>query len=91
MRFAVAATVADLGTFLVMLALRGSGAEANPMIHTALAAGFLVPIVVAKLGVVLAIMAWHRAVGRYERHVWIAGICVGLLGATANLLAVAAA
>jgi hypothetical protein len=87
---AIAATLADLGTFVVMLALRGPGAEANPVVRAAIAAGLLVAILGAKLAVVLAIIAWHAAVGRLDRPVWITGLVIGGVGTVSNLLAMGA-
>lgn len=91
MRFAVAATWADLVTFLGMLAIAGPAAEANPLVRAALAGGAagLVVVLAAKVAVMVALAAWHAAVGRLERPVWLTGVVVGAIGAASNLRAVA--
>ena len=90
MRAAVAATAADLGTFLAMLALVGPAAEVNPLVAWALAGGAagLAAVLTAKLALVVVLASWHGAVGRFERPVWLTGAAVGLVGALSNVRAV---
>lgn len=90
MRTAIAATAADLGTFLAMLALLGPASEVNPLVRAAIAGGAagLAAVVVAKLAIVVVLAAWHEAVARYERPVWLTGAAIGLLGAMSNVRAV---
>ena len=91
MRVPVAATWADLVTFLGMLAILGPAAEANPLVRAALAGGLggLAAVVLAKAALLVVLASWDRAVGRLARPVWLAGVAVGLAGAASNLRAVA--
>lgn len=91
MRIAVAATWADMVTFVGMLALLGPAAEANPLVRAALAGGAagLLGAIAAKGALMIALTAWHAAVGRLERPVRLTAVAVGLVGAASNLRAVA--
>lgn len=90
MRLAIAATSADLVTFVAMLAVLGPAAEANPIVRMAIAGGAagLLAVLLAKGALIVALAAWHGAVARLERPVAVTGVLVGLLGALSNLRAV---
>jgi hypothetical protein len=90
MRAAVAAQWADLLTFVGMVALLGHQAEANPLVHAAIVAGSLGLVVGAKVAILVILVAWPRAVGRFRPAVWLAGVAVGIVGAASNLRAIAA-
>lgn len=92
MRAAVLATGADLLTFLGLLAVAGPAAEANPLVAAALAGGAagLVAVLVAKLAILVVLVAWRAAVGRHQGLVWAAGAVIGAAGALSNAWAVLA-
>ena len=78
------ATAADLGTFLVLLAVVGPEAESNGLVRAAIASGLLVAVIVAKLLVLVVLASWRL---RYRYAVRLAATCVGVVGASSNLLA----
>jgi hypothetical protein len=84
------AQLADLLTFLVMIARHGSGAELNPVALVFLDAGhlgLLVAVKIAAWALTLACAAvLARRTPRLAAFVVLFGIAAGLLGAFSNLL-----
>jgi hypothetical protein len=92
--FLVAAGIAqagDLVTFIRMIAIRGPGAEANPLVAHLLATAGLPVLVVLKLALIAFVVFTFAVVVR--RHQWIAAFVatlatvVGVVGAASNILA----
>lgn len=86
MSLPVAATLADLSTFLVLLTVVGPEAEGNPVVRAAIASGLLVAVVAAKVLVVIVLLSWRL---RYRVAVRLAATLVGVVGACSNALALA--
>ncbi|HEX5467161.1 MAG TPA: hypothetical protein VFW92_10860 [Candidatus Limnocylindrales bacterium] len=87
----VLAQLSDLVTFLFMIELRGTGAEANPIVATFLDLHHLGLLILAKIAawaVALSCAALlSRRTPRLAEFVVGFGILVGLIGALSNLLA----
>ena len=86
------AQAGDLLTFMRMIALRGPGAEANPIVaHILLNVG-LPALVLLKVGLVVMVGLTFAIV--VKRHQWVAAFVatlatvVGLVGAASNILAI---
>lgn len=87
-RVAMAATAADLGSFLVLVTVVGPDAEANPLIRAAIVSGLLGAVIAAKALLVVCLGLWPRTGWRYRAPVAWAGTLVGLLGFGSNVWAV---
>lgn len=87
----VLAQLSDLVTFLLMIDLRGAGAEANPIVSTFLDLhhlGLLIAAKIAAWAVALSCAALlSRRTPRLAELVVLFGIGVGLIGAVSNLIA----
>ena len=85
------AQAGDLVTFIQMIAVRGPGAEANPIVAHVLASLGLPALVLLKVGLVAMVAVTFAIV--VKRHQWVAAFVatlatvVGLVGAASNILA----
>jgi hypothetical protein len=85
------AQAGDLVTFIRMIAVRGPGAEANPIVSHLLATAGLPILVVVKLALIAFVIFTFAIVAR--RHQWVAAFVatlatvVGVVGAMSNILA----
>lgn len=94
---AVAATIADLVTFILLVTSQGLLAEGNPIVHAVV--GVLGPLLGvgvltgAKL-LISAALIWLRnplsAAPRARLAVWVVAIVAGCIGVTSNLAAILA-
>jgi hypothetical protein len=91
--FAVAiAQAGDLVTFMRMIAVRGPGAEANPIVSHVLANLGLPALILMKVALVAMVAVTFVIV--MKRHQWVAAFVatlatvVGLVGAASNILAI---
>jgi hypothetical protein len=86
-----AAQVGDLVTFVRMVALRGPGAELNPIVGQAVVAFGVPALVVVKLALVVFVVATFAIVARryYKIAFAVASLATlaGILGAWSNILA----
>ena len=85
----IIAHIADYSTFLVMVARRGLGAEANPLVATIFEDWGLALLTVAKFATVLLVAAVFLIIGRERPRmatgVLAFGVFIGTLGALSNL------
>jgi hypothetical protein len=85
------AQAGDLVTFMGMIAVRGPGAEANPIVSQILQTLGLPALVLLKIGLVAMVGVTFVIVVR--RHQWVAAFVatlatvVGVVGAASNILA----
>jgi hypothetical protein len=85
------AQAGDLVTFIRMIAVRGPGAEANPIVAHLLATAGLPLLVAVKVGLIVFVVVTFAIVVR--RHQWVAAFVatlatvVGVVGAASNILA----
>lgn len=85
------AQAGDLVTFIGMIALRGPGAEANPIVSHLLTNLGLPALVLLKVGLVAMVGLTFAVVVR--QHQWVAAFVatlatvVGVVGAASNILA----
>ena len=81
--------IADLLTFLRMIAAHGAEAEANPVVALAASAGQLVPLIVIKVALVVLITAIYTLLsGRYRllgSLVATLAVLAGIVGAFSNV------
>ena len=86
----IAAHIADYGTFVVMVARHGLGAELNPVVATIHADWGLALLTVAKFSTVLLVAAVFLLVGRTRPRLAAGvlgfGVFIGALGAWSNLI-----
>lgn len=87
-----AAQLADLTTFLSMVAVVGIGAEANPLVSHAAQELGLTAVVIAKVGLITFVVMAFAIIAPVSRRlaasVLTLGTVAGLIGATSNVLAV---
>jgi hypothetical protein len=82
----------DLVTFMRMIALRGPGAEANPIVAHVLVTLGLPALILMKVALVAMVAVTFAIV--VKRHQWVAAFVatlatvVGLVGAASNILAI---
>jgi hypothetical protein len=85
----IIAHIADYTTFVVMVARRGLGAEANPLVATIYEDWGLALLTVAKFATVLLVAAVFLIVGRERPRVAAAvlafGVFIGAMGALSNI------
>jgi hypothetical protein len=86
----IAAHIADYGTFVVMVARRGLGAELNPVVATIFADYGLALLTVAKFATVLLVAAVFLLIVRTRPKLAASvlgfGVFIGVLGAYSNLI-----
>lgn len=86
------AQAGDLVTFIQMIAVRGPGAEANPLVAHLLMTTGLPVLVALKVGLIAFVILTFAVVVR--QHRWIAAFVatlatvVGVVGALSNVLAI---
>lgn len=92
MLFAVgSAQAADLITFIRLMLDSGARAEANPLVRAAVIDGGLIPLVLAKVALVVLVVAAFAIVARTRARAGsvlaTVAMVAGLLGAFSNVLA----
>jgi hypothetical protein len=86
------AQAGDLVTFIQMIAVRGPGAETNPLVAHLLATLGLPALVLLKVALVAMVVLTFGIV--VKRHQWVAAFVatlatvVGVVGAASNILAI---
>lgn len=85
------AQLADLVTFLRLMARHGSAAEMNPLVATGFEGLGSVPLIVVKLALIVLISAAFAVVARRRARlstaIASAGMVAGLMGAYSNIVA----
>jgi hypothetical protein len=86
------AQASDLLTFIRMISVAGTGAELNPLVARGADSLGVVPLVIAKVALVVLVGAVFTIVARRHRRVAAtvatAGMLAGLVGAFSNVLAI---